>query len=343
MQDVADEPVGLFFEEGTLSFDSEEEIAADTLIGDLSVTTDLADAGWSAVIEVDTDLTKSDGTEITASDFAINDAGLVTFASAITFAKGSSEKEEVTLTITVTEEGYTGTTPATQEIVLTVNTPAFTDPSTLNAVTGTSAGETLAGTSGDDFINGHHGSDTITAAGGDDVIAGGHGDDTITLSTGAETILYRFDRASDGQWRSKDGEDFIHDFKLGQDKLVLFDDTAGDNRIKNLSEFVEGWLTDTELDMQVVYDTVNFTDAIGVKIVFRVPGVLDPTVEPLPDQSGLELTILYHADDVRPLADFTDLNGLLLSKEEHLTTFFGEGGFDVLTYDDAPINSDTIL
>ena len=156
LQDVADEPVGLFFEEG-LSPLTQKKRLRRYLNRDLSVTTDLANAEWSAVIAVDTDLTKSDGTEITASDFAINDAGLVTFASAITFAKGSSVKEEVTLTITVTEDGYNGTTPATQEIVLIVNTPAFTDPSTLNAVTGTSAGETLAGTSGDDFINGHHG------------------------------------------------------------------------------------------------------------------------------------------------------------------------------------------
>ena len=209
------------------------------------------------MIAVDTDLTKSDGTEITASDFAINDAGLVTFASAITFAKGSSVKEEVTLTITVTEDGYNGTTPATQEIVLTVNTPAFTDPSTLNAVTGTSSGETLAGTAGDDFIRGHHGDDTITSGGGDDVIAGGQGDDTITLSSGAETILYRFLQDSAGDSRAKDGGDVIHNFKVGEDKIIFFDDTAGSAQIMDLEGFIDGWLNDGEISIDVIFDPLT--------------------------------------------------------------------------------------
>ena len=109
----------------------------------------------------------------------------------------------------------------------------------------------------------------------------------------------------------------------------------------DLEGFIDGWLNDGEISIDVIFDS-TYTMVAGALISFARARVEDPTLTD-PDQAGDKITINFHSDDYRPYEDFTGLNGSSLTSAEHLTTIFGEGGFDVLTYDDAPINSDTIL
>lgn len=56
-------------------------------------------------------------------------------------------------------------------------------------IVGTSEGETLTGTSGNDVICGLAGADTINAGGGNDVVFGGLGSDTINGAAGIDSLL----------------------------------------------------------------------------------------------------------------------------------------------------------
>jgi hypothetical protein len=59
----------------------------------------------------------------------------------------------------------------------------------LNPIAGTSADETLNGTSGGDYIAGGDGNDTLTGQGGDDVLFGGAGSDTLDGGPGNDVLI----------------------------------------------------------------------------------------------------------------------------------------------------------
>ena len=80
---------------------------------------------------------------------------------------------------------------------------------------------------GDLFIIGTDRADSITAGQGDDAIEGGGGNDRIylddddsTTQTGADTLYYSFESVTEG-YRGLDGRDYIKEFKIGEDKLIL--------------------------------------------------------------------------------------------------------------------------
>ena len=126
-------------------------------------------------------------------------------------------------------------------------------------IKGNKNANTLTGTAVAEYINGKAGADTINGGGGDDHILGGVGNDEITLSSAkgsVETIYYRF--RSEGSFVfARDGEDTITDFRRGEDKLVLMDETA------------------RPIDLtRLLSDTPN----LGTTAIFRVKPIFDDAI-----------------------------------------------------------------
>ena len=97
--------------------------------------------------------------------------------------------------------------------------------------TPTTGNDALIGTRADEWIYGDAGNDTIFSNGGADHIIGGTGNDIIFLKTAAgvvQTIYYRLSSSGTGAWTGTDGTDTIHDFRRGEDRLVLLDTDTGD-------------------------------------------------------------------------------------------------------------------
>lgn len=76
-----------------------------------------------------------------------------------------------------------------------------------NVIEGTSASETIKGTSGNDLIIGNGGNDTITGLGGDDCIIGGDGNDTIDGGLGNDVI---FGGGGNDNLKGGNGNDVIY-------------------------------------------------------------------------------------------------------------------------------------
>jgi Ca2+-binding RTX toxin-like protein len=79
-------------------------------------------------------------------------------------------------------------------------------------VVGTTAGESLTGSAGNDRLEGLAGRDTITGGAGNDVIIGGMDTDVLTGGAGRDRFTYTSIR---------EGRDFITDFTVGEDTIVL--------------------------------------------------------------------------------------------------------------------------
>lgn len=83
-------------------------------------------------------------------------------------------------------------------------------------MTGGAGNDTLRGNSGNDRLNGSDGTDILFGGKGDDRFFGGQGDDILAGHGGADEFF--FDAFEDDA-----GKDFITDFNIGTDGVVLDD------------------------------------------------------------------------------------------------------------------------
>jgi Ca2+-binding RTX toxin-like protein len=97
---------------------------------------------------------------------------------------------------------------------------ALADVMSIEAVRGTSAGDTLSagatgatldGAGGYDILNGGVGADTLLGGAGNDRLTGGTGKDVLTGGSGSDTLVFG------AVW----GQDTITDFARGKDKIAL--------------------------------------------------------------------------------------------------------------------------
>ncbi len=160
-------------------------VAAIVAFPVLATLTD-ADGSESLAIRitgVPSGATFSAGTRVSSTvwSFVPEDLHDLTLALPAAYSTSSSG---VTMTVsaTSTEASNGETAVATQTVTL------FADYAG-NALTGTSAGNTLTGGNGNDHIQGLAGNDTINAGNGNDLVYGGTGNDTINGGNGND-VLY---------------------------------------------------------------------------------------------------------------------------------------------------------
>ena len=178
---------------------------------------------------------------------------------------------------------------------------------------GTTGIDMLTGTAGADHIAGGDGADKITSGGGNDHIFGGDGDDVITLSDASgsvETVYYRFSSQGSFPWGGgAEGYDIIHNFRRGEDRLVLID-TDGtpidrDTFISNDNRgFDGGRLTATHIYDQTDMETlqglrISFNDGTGLQVNFHSDDyeVHDTPVANLPDNTMIPSYFNIETDD----------------------------------------------
>jgi hypothetical protein len=242
---------------------------------------------------------------------------------------------KVTAEVTYRENSVDATTgnAKTSETVEAAATATVTGPlvlpsfASLNKVDGTVGGDTaLAGTTGDDFIRGGSAADTITGGGGNDVFAGGYGDDNVTLNDGGnDVVLYRWDsRFTEGQTTSTqatDGGDQTHNFRRGEDTLVLID--TDDNPVSNLSEWVA--LSYGTVVTPLVSIHLDGTTISRVDISFNLSGYAAAAGSG--PRAGSVFSVTFDTDG--PRQAYNDVrqhfNGFDLSNEAFLPELFGGG------------------
>ena len=122
VQDVLDKPADITFTADTLTFNEGVAYVDQTLIGEFLATPDVAENALSYNIAVSGSARKADGSELTGDDFEINDHNNLVIKGGVTFAPTSDGTEDLTLTITVVEEGADPDviTPASEVITLTI-------------------------------------------------------------------------------------------------------------------------------------------------------------------------------------------------------------------------------
>jgi Ca2+-binding RTX toxin-like protein len=89
-------------------------------------------------------------------------------------------------------------------------------------VVGSSFGDTLTGNSLGNFFFGGAGADSLDGAGGNDTLIGGDGADTLIGGIG-DDVLTGGDGIDYFHFQFGDGNDYITDFTIGVDKLVLLE------------------------------------------------------------------------------------------------------------------------
>ena len=203
-------------------------------------------------------------------------------------------------------------------------------PTLAGATTGI---DTLTGTAGADHIAGGDGADEIIGGGGNDHIFGGDGDDVITLSDASgsvETVYYRFSSLGSFPWGGgAEGYETIHNFRRGEDRLVLIDtDGTPIDRATFISNdnrgFDGGRLTAThiydETDMETLQGLrITFNDGTGFQVNFHSDDyeVHDTPVDNLADNTMIPSYFNIETDD----------DNLQVISTADLPTIFG---FDVL-------------
>ena len=211
-------------------------------------------------------------------------------------------------------------------------------PTLAGATTGI---DTLTGTAGADHIAGGDGADEITSGGGNDHIFGGDGDDTITLSTDAdnvETVYYRFSSQGSFPWGGgAEGYDIIHNFRRGEDRLVLIDtDGTPIDRATFISNdnrgFDGGRLTATHIYDQTDMETlqglrISFNDGTGLQVNFHSDDyeVHDTPVDNLADNTMIPSYFNIKTDD----------DNLQVISTADIPTIFGADVFISEKYTDA--------
>ena len=158
----------------------------------------------------------------------------------------------------------------------------------LTEVNGTGSGDTLAGTSAAEIIQGDNDDDTITTGGGDDVVIGGYGRDTISLnvasglfangggsSTDSETVVYRYGSVSAATVQAVDGGDTIHGFGRGNDKLI-FVETGLTYQLSKSDISSNADITETILTDEFVSRTSTDANPVGISMSLDNNGEGDP-------------------------------------------------------------------
>ena len=150
---------------------------------------------------------------------------------------------------------------------------------------GTSARELFLG-------NGNH--SNSQNQGGDDIFALGSGNNLIVLADGAETVFYRFQSSNEenGKSTSIDGSDFINNFELGKDKIVLVDinplgpfDTIGDFGLSpnQLSvSFTKDNNSSAITGLSLQFNKASYGNNKTLRINFNQ----DSIFQPMPKQNG---------------------------------------------------------
>ncbi|MGB3207051.1 MAG: Calx-beta domain-containing protein [Crinalium sp.] len=123
-----------------------------------------------------------------------------------------------------------------------------------NTLDGSSGNDQLQGLAGNDYLVGGAGIDTLTGGSGDDLLWGGLNDDILTGGLGLDKYQFK----DTGAFSTTLGVDYINDFEVGQDKIVLSKTTF--NAVTNT---VGQALT----DFAVVTDD-EFVDASIARIVY---------------------------------------------------------------------------
>ena len=123
-----------------------------------------------------------------------------------------------------------------------------------NILDGSIGNDQLQGLAGNDTLLGGAGIDTLTGGSGDDLLWGGLGDDILTGGIGKDQFQFK----GTGAFSTTLGVDYINDFEVGQDKIVLSKTTF--NAVTNT---VGQALT----DFAVVTDD-EFVDASSARIVY---------------------------------------------------------------------------
>ena len=95
---------------------------------------------------------------------------------------GFSGNINLTVSATATEASNGASATTTQTMTVVVE-------STGSSIAGTSGGETLNGTSGNDLIYGFGGNDTLNGNNGNDILYGGAGNDTLNGGNGADRLI----------------------------------------------------------------------------------------------------------------------------------------------------------
>lgn len=127
-----------------------------------------------------------------------------------------------------------------------------------DSIDGDGGRDDLKGNAGDDRINGGGGRDRIDGGSGDDEIHGGGGRDVILGGRGNDD-LYGDGGPDRFVFAKRDGQDVIHDFEGGVDRIKLLGASADDVRITTLSgsTLIEYGRGDT-------IEIADFTGAISI-------------------------------------------------------------------------------
>jgi uncharacterized repeat protein (TIGR01451 family) len=143
---------------------------------------------WANGVEVQHTL-PADVQFVSASEGCTEAAGVVTCRAG---ALASGADRTFTVTARPFEPGQltsTTTVRAAETDPVSENNTATSSFAATCTITGTAAGETLRGTSGNDVICGRGGNDTIRASSGNDVVLGGDGNDALQGDAGDDWLL----------------------------------------------------------------------------------------------------------------------------------------------------------
>ncbi|MFM7408757.1 MAG: M10 family metallopeptidase C-terminal domain-containing protein [Cuspidothrix sp.] len=123
-----------------------------------------------------------------------------------------------------------------------------------NLLIGANGNDQLQGLAGNDTLEGGAGNDTLNDGSGNDTLWGGLGDDNLNGGSGLDKYLFQ----ADGVFSTTLGVDYITEFEVGQDHIVLSKTTF--NAITNA-------VGQTLTDFAVVTDD-EFINASNARIVF---------------------------------------------------------------------------
>jgi hypothetical protein len=189
------------------------------LIDDRLSTSEISPlAAESALHRAQAQIVKDYANSITASDPE---------AKAVVLADSSqSEISSLAATADTTISARTNTNPTPTADTNTAGN------ATVNII-GTFASEELTGTDGNDIIQGFEGRDILTGGLGDDVLVGGTDGDMLTGGAGADRFVFN---------SFNERTDWITDFNVSEDKLILTDVVAGLDGYQGNDPIADGYM-----------------------------------------------------------------------------------------------------
>ncbi|MGB6231200.1 MAG: hypothetical protein WBF53_13850 [Litorimonas sp.] len=221
-----------------------------------------------------------------------------------------------------------------------------------DVVKGGDGNDVLTGNSGDDKVVGGKGNDVVIGGTGDDTLIGGKGDDDLIGGEGEDTFVFKGGRI---------GDDTVHDFELGVDKLKInapqkftFDVTneaddlvvtyigGGNNEVASIT-FVGlggGGIADAEGLSLAALRTLFDADVVTVKVGGNSA---NPTTEIITDTFDFGIDVI----DIQGPAKF-DFQGGVNANDDYELVAFGNGGNKVNTiiiedFTGDPVDFDTVV